>query len=102
VTRRVDSTTRLLYGIGAVASVSRTTASRFFLLLYYNQVLGLPARWVGAGILIALLIDGMVDPIIGHVSDHLHARWGRRHPFMYAAALPVASRTGCCGTRPRT
>src|SRR4029077_10884526 len=30
------------------------------------------------------------DPIVGHVSDHLHSRWGRRHPFMYAAAAPVA------------
>ena len=22
--------------------------------------------------------------------DNTHAKWGRRHPFMYAAAIPVA------------
>ena len=90
MTRRVDSTSRLLYGIGAVAFGVKDNGFSFFLLLYYNQVLGLPERWVGLGIMLALFIDGMIDPIIGHVSDHLHARWGRRHPFMYAAALPVA------------
>ncbi len=60
------------------------------LLIYYNQVLGLPSMWVGAGILVSLVIDAISDPIVGHVPDHLHSRWRRRHPFMYAAALPVA------------
>jgi Na+/melibiose symporter-like transporter len=32
----------------------------------------------------------MSDPIVGDASDRLHSRWGRRHPFMYAAALPVS------------
>jgi len=27
---------------------------------------------------------------VGQVSDNWRSRWGRRHPFMYAAALPVA------------
>jgi Na+/melibiose symporter-like transporter len=40
--------------------------------------------------MIALVVDGFVDPLIGHVSDRLHSRFGRRHPFMYASALPVA------------
>jgi len=63
----------------------------FLLLLYYNQVLGLPEAWVGFGIMLALILDGIFDPLVGYASDHLHSRWGRRHPFMYAAALPVAA-----------
>jgi GPH family glycoside/pentoside/hexuronide:cation symporter len=90
VRRHVDSTTKLLYGLGAVAFGVKDNGFSFFLLLYYNQVLGLPEAWVGLGIMLALMIDAVVDPVIGHFSDHLHARWGRRHPFMYAAALPVA------------
>jgi Na+/melibiose symporter-like transporter len=62
----------------------------FFLLLYYNQVLGLPAQWVGAAIMLALVFDAISDPIVGYASDNLHSRWGRRHPFMYASAVPVA------------
>jgi Na+/melibiose symporter-like transporter len=34
--------------------------------------------------------DAVFDPIVGNFSDHLRTRWGRRHPLMYAAALPVA------------
>jgi Na+/melibiose symporter-like transporter len=90
VRRGVDFATKLLYGLGAVAFGVKDNGFSFFLLLYYNQVLGLPQAWVGLGIMLALMIDAVVDPVIGHLSDHLHARWGRRHPFMYASALPVA------------
>ena len=36
------------------------------------------------------MFDACIDPLIGQVSDNLRSRWGRRHPFMYAAALPFA------------
>ena len=42
------------------------------------------------GIFVALLVDAIVDPWIGYISDHWHSRWGRRHPLMYASGLPVA------------
>ena len=81
--------TKLLYGFGSVAYGVKDNGFSFLLLLYYNQVLGLPERWVGAGIMLALVLDAVSDPIVGYVSDHLHSRWGRRHPFMYASAVPV-------------
>lgn len=82
--------TKLYYGFGAVAYGVKENGFSYFLLLYYNQVLGLPVKWVGAAIMIALIADAFSDPVIGYSSDHLHSRWGRRHPFMYAAVLPVA------------
>jgi GPH family glycoside/pentoside/hexuronide:cation symporter len=82
--------TKLFYGFGSVAFGVKDNGFAFLLLLYYNQVLGLPERWVGLGIMIALMVDAFFDPIVGYLSDHLHSRWGRRHPFMYAAAVPVA------------
>jgi Na+/melibiose symporter-like transporter len=81
----------VLYGMGAVAFGVKDNGFSFFLLLYYNQVLGLPEAWVGFGIMLALVLDGLVDPLVGYASDHLHSPWGRRHPFMYAAAVPVAA-----------
>jgi len=62
----------------------------YLLLLFYNQVVGLSAPMVGLAILIAMLSDSILDPVIGQISDNWRSRWGRRHPFMYAAALPVA------------
>lgn len=88
--QRPGAATKLFYGLGSVAYGVKDNGFAFFLLLYYNQVLGLPERWVGLGIMVALILDALSDPIVGYASDHLHSRWGRRHPFMYFAVLPVA------------
>lgn len=82
--------TKLALGIGAIAPGVKTGAFDFFLLIYYSQVIGLDARLVGLAILVALVFDAISDPIVGYWSDNLHSAWGRRHPFMYVSALPVA------------
>lgn len=81
---------KLAYGLGSVPFGVKDAGLKFFLLLYYNQVLGLSASWVGAASAIALVVDAMLDPILGQWSDTLHSRWGRRHPFMYLSAVPIA------------
>ena len=82
---------KLTYGLGSVAfGVSAAVLSAAVLQLYFNQVIGLPAVWVGFAIMVSLVADVILDPLIGHWSDNTRSRWGRRHPFMYASALPVA------------
>jgi GPH family glycoside/pentoside/hexuronide:cation symporter len=92
--RSLPSTTapaaRFYYGMGAIAYGIKDSGFSYLLLLYYNQVLGLSEDLVGAGIFLALLVDAVSDPVVGSASDHLKSRWGRRHPFMYASAAPVA------------
>lgn len=83
--------TRLSYGVGAGAYGIKDGGFGYFLLLFYSQVIGLDARLVGLAITISLLLDALLDPVIGYWSDNLRSRWGRRHPFMYASALPVAA-----------
>jgi Na+/melibiose symporter-like transporter len=87
---RLPLSTKLPFGFGSVAEGAKITVFNVFLLFYYNQVLGLPGTLGGAAIFIALWCDAVADPLIGSLSDNLHSRWGRRHPFMYAAALPMA------------
>ncbi len=81
---------KMLYGVGAVAFGVKDNGFQVLLLLYYNRVLGLRVGLVGIAILIAFLIDGLIDPTIGYWSDRVRSRWGRRHPFMYAAAVPAS------------
>lgn len=89
--RELTSTrTKLVYGLGSVAFGIKDNGFQAILLLFYNQVIGLPSQLVGTAIMVALMIDAFLDPIIGQISDNLRTRWGRRHPFMYASALPVA------------
>jgi GPH family glycoside/pentoside/hexuronide:cation symporter len=86
----IGFSTRLFYGFGSVSFGVKDNGFSWMLLLYYNQVVGLPPLLVGLALLVALLVDAIVDPLIGQISDNVRTPLGRRHPFMYAAALPVA------------
>jgi Na+/melibiose symporter-like transporter len=77
------------FGAGGVALGIVGNAVSYFLLVYYNQVLGLPAYAVSLALAIALVVDAFVDPVVGMVSDRTHTRLGRRHPFIYGALLPL-------------
>jgi Na+/melibiose symporter-like transporter len=88
--RRLSLGTKLFYGFGSVAFGVKDNGFSYLLLLFYNQVVGLPATEVGLALMVALLFDAFIDPIVGQFSDNLRTRWGRRHPLMYAAALPMA------------
>ena len=81
---------KLAHGFGAVAFGVKDNGFSFFLLLYYNQVLGMDAGMVSIALLIALLVDGVIDPIIGNLTDRTYTRWGRRLPWLYAAPIPLA------------
>ncbi|MGV0035435.1 MAG: MFS transporter [Candidatus Azotimanducaceae bacterium WSBS_2022_MAG_OTU7] len=88
--RKVDLSTKLYYGFGAVANGAKSNGFNYLLLFYYSQVIGLRADLVSLGILIALLFDAVSDPLVGYISDNTHSKLGRRHPYMYAAGVPVA------------
>ena len=77
-----------MYGLGQLPEGVKTAAFGFFLLFYYNQVLGLPGTLAGAALFVALLFDAISDPLVGTLSDFTRSRWGRRHPYLYASALP--------------
>lgn len=86
---RVGLSTRLVYGSGSISEGVKNVAFNTFLLFYFNVVLGLSGTLCGIAILLALVVDALTDPLVGSLSDNLHSRWGRRHPFMYASALPM-------------
>ena len=62
----------------------------YFLLIYYSQVVGLEPGLAGFALLLALVFDAVSDPLVGRWSDRIRTRLGRRHPFLYAAVVPVA------------
>ena len=83
--------TKISYGFGAIAYGVKDNGFGFFLLIFYSQVLGVDARLIGLAMTIALFLDALSDPVVGYWSDNFRSKWGRRHPFMYASALPVAA-----------
>ena len=88
--KSISLSVRLTYGFGAVAYGIKDNGFAYFLLLFYGTVVGLEPALAGTALLIALIFDALSDPLVGYWSDNTRSRWGRRHPFMYAAAIPVA------------
>lgn len=81
---------KLFNGAGSVAFGIKDNGFSVFLLTYYNQVLGMEAWLVSLALVIALLVDALIDPLLGNLSDRTYTRWGRRLPWLYAAPIPLA------------
>ncbi len=86
----VPLATKFLYGFGSLAVGAKNAVFDIFLLYYETNVLGLPGALAGLSVFLTMCVDAATDPLMGSVSDHFKSRFGRRHLFMYAAALPVA------------
>ncbi len=80
---------KLSYGVGQYAEGIVQSSMTSLMFFYYSQVLGVPAALVGLGLLLAGISDGVLDAFVGLWSDSTKSRWGRRHPYLYASAIPL-------------
>ena len=88
-TARLPRSLKVFHGLGSVAYGIKDNGFSVFLLIFYNQVMGLDAGVVGTVIMAALIFDAFADPIIGELSDRTQSRWGRRLPWLYFSAVPA-------------
>ncbi|MEM7020725.1 MAG: MFS transporter [Pseudomonadota bacterium] len=75
------------YGSASIAYGIKDNAFSYLLLIFSNQVLGVPAYLASLALAIAMIWDAVSDLLLGHWSDKTSSRYGRRHPFMYAGLL---------------
>ena len=87
---RLSFRVKFCYGVGQAGEGLKNGAFGIFLLFYYNQVLGVSGTLAGLALGVALIFDAVTDPLAGSLSDNWRSRLGRRHPFMYASAVPLA------------
>lgn len=53
----------------------------------FNMELKLPPTYVAIILMSLRLWDGVLDPIMGWVSDNARTKWGRRRPFIFVGAI---------------
>ena len=87
---RASRISLVFYGIGNISPAIKGNFLGAPIFFYYNNVLGLEAWLVSLALAIALVIDGITDPLIGYLSDYTNTKWGRRHPYIYASIIPGA------------
>ena len=89
---RLPLRTKLAFGVGSAAEIIALFSVSSYALLFYNQVLGVNAAWVGLAISASFVLDAVVEPVVGSWSDRTkNSKWGRRHPWMFAAPIPIAA-----------
>ena len=54
---------------------------------FYNMILGVPTGILGTAIMIPRIWDAFTDPIMAHISDNFHTKYGRRRPFIMLGAI---------------
>ena len=87
---RLPFRTKLAYGIGEMGELVFLGMFNGFIVIFYNQAIGLSNTLIGTAIMLAMIGDAISDPLVGMISDRWRSRWGRRHPFLFAAPIPLA------------
>ena len=88
-TEKVSNPTIFGYGIGALGFNTAATLFFVFFLFFLTTGAGFDPAISGLIILIAVLWDGITDPLIGHLSDKSQSRLGKRRPFILAGSVPL-------------
>jgi GPH family glycoside/pentoside/hexuronide:cation symporter len=91
--RRAPLATRTKFGYAAgqlIDGIVNNTLS-VFLLFYVTAVCGVSGALAGAALSVGIIVDAVMDPAIGELSDSWHSRLGRRLPFMLIGLIPIAA-----------
>ncbi|MFN6986585.1 MAG: MFS transporter, partial [Rhizobium oryzihabitans] len=72
---RLQFSEKLSYGFGDMGYSLPYNMASGFLLLYYVNVVGLPAAAVGTIFLVARLMDAVIDMGVGIAVDRTRSRW---------------------------
>jgi glucuronide carrier protein len=77
------------YAAGDAANNLAFSMSSMFLLLYYTDVVGIPASTVGTIFLVVRAFDAFADIAAGRVVDRTTTRWGKFRPFILFGSIPL-------------
>ncbi|MHA7820243.1 MAG: MFS transporter [Erythrobacter sp.] len=73
---------RAAYGFGDFGFNLYWSTASMFLLYYYTDVLMLSATVAGLIFLVAMVWDGVSDPIMGYLAERTRTRWGSYRPYL--------------------
>ncbi|MGI9325328.1 MAG: MFS transporter [Pseudomonadales bacterium] len=91
----VPISTKLFFSMGGAAEGSVNWAFSGFNFIIYTIGFGLPGTLAGLAVSLSIIFDAVSDPLVGFISDRWQSTLGRRHPFIYLAALPLGATIFC-------
>jgi len=73
---------KFIWGIAALGSSLISGIYAALLPIFYQDYLGLEARWIGTASLIYAVWNALNDPLFGYITDSTRSKRGRRIPYM--------------------
>jgi GPH family glycoside/pentoside/hexuronide:cation symporter len=84
----ISRKTKIGFGAGEFSSSIFFTITSFWLMNFLTDEVRLSAALAGTALLVGKIWDAVIDPFIGHFSDHTRSRWGRRRPYLLFFSIP--------------
>jgi glycoside/pentoside/hexuronide:cation symporter, GPH family len=79
---------KLSYGIGDISNNIFIVTTGMYLLFFLTNVMGVNPALAGTMLLFPKLLDVILDPIMGMISDVTRSRFGRRRVYLLYGAVP--------------
>lgn len=76
------------FGAGDMAIAIVMMSMQLIVAYFYTDIFGLKATDVGLLLLTVRILDAVIDPLIGVITDKTQSRWGRYRPYLLLFAIP--------------
>jgi GPH family glycoside/pentoside/hexuronide:cation symporter len=79
---KLDLSFKVVWGIAALGTATISGTFGALQPIFYQDYLGLEARWIGIAALIYAVWNAINDPLFGYITDNTRSKRGRRIPYM--------------------
>lgn len=83
--------TKIAYSSGNLSVNLIAQAFATYIVFYYVDVLGVKPGLISAAMVVHGIVNAVLNPLFGHLSDRTTSRWGRRIPYMLFGMVPLAA-----------
>lgn len=78
----IDRKYKFMWGLAALGTTLISGIYGALLPIFYQDYLGLTARWIGLASIIYAVWNAINDPLFGYITDSTRSKRGRRIPYM--------------------
>lgn len=90
MTKRLEAKDLIIYALPAAPLAALSLPLYIIVPTFYSETLGLSLSAVGVALLLVRVVDAVLDPALGWLSDRWRPAYGRRRSF-FAIGLPIAA-----------
>jgi len=81
-TPKLSLSYKIIWGVAALGTSLISGTYGGLLTIFYQDYLGVTAKWIGIAAVIYAIWNAINDPIFGYITDNTRSKLGRRIPFM--------------------